>query len=346
MSFFLLAESWSRYGTGNIVPGTLLDNMLYRYTTVTGGEIGSAFGRNGNGIRLSNATITKTHVHSNVWTVGFAVKFPAPTDNNDTIYSIRNNDRTMFQLRHNTDQTLTMIAGANLNLIGTTDRALLNGRWYYVDFNVQFSGSGPITCDGELRINGNIEASGSASTDWTSSQLISGDNKANRQYLSGLVNAQSVYYDDFYFKNTAGYYGDVRIIALYPNGEGGSLMWNPATGSVHYIMVNTHPVDITKFVQTATPGDIDTYEWEDIPGFSGIVKAVNMGFLLNKDDEGTKSAKIVFGSTGLDEESDEFFVSSDTPEYFEHSNENDPATGMPWTQAGWNATQAGIKLVS
>jgi hypothetical protein len=344
MSFYLLAESFSRYNTGAI-SGAILDNILYRYTTTTGGSIGTSFGRNGSGLQLQSSFISKTTPHSNVWTMGFAVRFPNATSNNDTIYILKNNDITLFQLRHNVDQTLSLEAGAGTP-IGTSDRALLNGRWYWIDFTVTFSNTTPILCTGELRINGHVEISGSASTGINSTALISQDNKANVHFLTGLANLNTVHFDDWYFKNTTGYYGDIRIIALYPNGEGSSLLWTPSSGLVHYVDVNTHPVDITKYVKTATPGNIDTYDWEDIPTFSGTIKAVNMGFLANKDDEGTKSFKIVFGNTGTEESSAEFFVSSDTPEYFEHSNELDPATGLAWTQAGWNAKQAGINLIS
>lgn len=344
MPFFLLAESWSRYGTG-VVTGGLLDKMLYRYTTLSGGaELSTSFGRNGVGIRISNGNLTKTAPHSDTWVVGFAVKFPESTDNNNTIYDIRNNDHVLFQLIHNTDQTLTIAAGPGTTYIGTTNRALQNGRWYWIDMTITFSGS--ITCTAELRINGHVEASGSGTTGFTTSQMLSQDATGNKHVLWGLTNFQSVYYDDFYMKNATGYYGDIRIIALFPNGDAGLSDWTPQTAGGHYLMVNTHPADITKYVQTATPGNIDTYEWEDIPTFSGTVCAVNMGFLANKDDEGTKSFKIVFGNVGTEELSAEFFVSTDTPEYYEHSNENDPHTSAPWTQAGWNATKAGVKLIS
>jgi hypothetical protein len=345
MSFFLHAESFSRYGSG-VITGTILTQMLYRYTTVGGGQIGTTFGKNGNGITLSNSPLTRTVPHSNVWTVGFRIQAPSGSTNNVVIYKITNNDHVMFQLRYNVDGTLTMFAGAGTTLIGTTERALLNTRWYWIDFIVTFSGTSSITCTAELRINGNVEVSGSAATGWANTDLISGDNKANRHVLDGFTNFQSTYYDDWYFKNSSGYYGDIRIIALYINGEGDTLQWTPQTGTVHYVMVNTHPADVTKYVETATPGNIDTYNWEDIPSFSGTVKAVNMGFLANKNDEGTKSFEIVFGNTGTEEHSVDFYVSSDTPEYYEHSNELDPATGLAWTQAGWNAKQAGIKLIT
>jgi hypothetical protein len=68
--------------------------------------------------------------------------------------------------------------------------------------------------------------------------------------------------------------------------------------------------------------------------------------LAQKDDEGTKSFKIVTGATGTDAQSDEFFVSSANPEYYEFSLKLDPQTGLPWTAAGVNALIAGVKCIS
>ncbi len=149
-----------------------------------------------------------------------------------------------------------------------------------------------------------------------------------------------------YIKNTAGYYGDIRIVALFPNGDGATLQWTPSTGVTHYLMVNTHPVDLTKYLKDLTPGDIDTWDWEDCPGFSGTIPAINISMDARKDDEGTKSFKIVVGNTGTEAESDEFFVSNLTPEYYEFGLELDPGTGLPWTQVGFNAKQFGVKLIS
>ena len=146
-------------------------------------------------------------------------------------------------------------------------------------------------------------------------------------------------------KDTTGYYGDIAIVGIFPNGDGGESDWTPISGSIHYLMVNSHPVDLSKYLFDLTPGDLDTWNWDDAPGFSGTIKAINIGMDARKDGEGTKSFEIVVGTTGTEAHSDEFFVSDLTPEYYEMGLETDPATGVAWTLAGFNAKEFGIKLI-
>jgi hypothetical protein len=112
---------------------------------------------------------------------------------------------------------------------------------------------------------------------------------------------------------------------------------------VHFDRVDTHPVDLTKWLETATPGDIDLWGFT-LPSFSGTVPAVNIRVLVQKDDEGTKSFKIVLGPTGTDAESDEFFVSSNDPEYYEFSLKQNPVTGIDW--APGDTIDIGVKCIS
>lgn len=345
MSFYLLAESFGRYGTGNVT-GSILDNMLSRYTFVSGGVVGSAFGRNGQGFKFSNnSNIFKTTPHSSRWVVGFAAQIPVDAPNQAPMYIIQNNDRRLVQVFHNTDHTISLVAGFS-NFLTTTDRAMNIGHWYYLELDVTFSGTAPIMTTATLRINGHEEITGTGTTETNATGVPSRDATGNVHVLAGLVNNDQIYYDDWYAKNAAGYYGDIRIIPLFPNGEGATLQWTPSTGTVHNDMVKVHPVTGTTWLSAGTVGLIDTWDWEDCPGFTGTIKAVNLGILADKDDEGSKSFQIVVGTSGTATHSDDFYVSSDESEYYEYSMETDPATGSGWTQVGFNATQFGIKLTT
>lgn len=347
MPFELLAESFSRYGTGTIT-GSIFDNFVSRYTFASGSGLILQAGRNGTGLRVnSGGSFGKALKHSATWTSGFAYKLSGIQSNN-AIYAIQNNDANLFVLTADTDGTLSMRSGTNFSeTFATSTRSLLEEKWYYIEVTVSFSGSTPVTTTAELRINGQVQASGSRVTSFNANQLLSGDATANFHVFAGLNGAANGFtLDDLYIKNSANYYGDIRIIAIYPDGDGATLDWTPISGTDHYLMVNSHPVDLSKYLYTLTPGDIDTWDWQNVPGFSGTIKAVNISMDARKDDEGTKSFEIVVGNTGTEANSDEFFVSDLTPEYYEFSLEEDPATSLPWTQAGFNAKQFGIKLIS
>ena len=89
---------------------------------------------------------------------------------------------------------------------------------------------------------------------------VTKDATGNYHVFSGITGVgNSVDLDDIYIKNEAGYEGDIRVKAAYPSGDGGTLMWTPQSGGSHFAMVDTHPVDLTKWLETATPNDIDLW---------------------------------------------------------------------------------------
>lgn len=346
MSFSPFAESFERYDLGTADPGSaLLANLQSRYTIVSGvPEIVSA-GRTGQAVKLNNSALLKTMAHSSNWVIGFAYQLISSSGDSD-IYSLSNNDNIMARVLQDADGTLQIRAG-NSTVIGVTTRALDQLKWYYIEISISLSGSTPISAAVEVRINGHVEVSGSGSTGINASSNLSGDATGNFHAFDGIPGTnQGNYLDDLYIKNTPGYYGDVRIIALYPNGEGDTLDWTPSTGTTHYTMVNSHPLDLSTWLDDKTPTDIDTWNWQDCPGFSGSIPAVNISMDARKDDEGTKSFKIVVGNTGSEAQSDEYFVGAVYPEYYEFGMELDPGTGLPWTQAGFNAKQFGVELIS
>lgn len=342
MSFVLFKESFERYDLGSVT-GAILTNMLARYTTVSGTIAIVNTGRTGQCANLSQATIGKVLAHSSRWVTGFAYRRNEAPVGDQSRYEIQNNDNQMFRLLEDADGTLSMRAG-NATVIGVTTRSLHTGIWYYIEVDITLSGTTPIMCDAELRINGHVEASGSGSTGFNLVDNLSQAADANYHTFSGLTGVgNSASFDDIYIKNEAGYEGDPRVRTTYPSGDGGTLQWTPQSGMSHFAMVDTHPVDLSKWVETATPGDMDL--WTVIlPSFSGAILAVNISVLARKDDEGTKSFKIVVGPTGTDAVSDEFFVSDLNPEYYEFSLKQNPTTAADWVP-GTTFTM-GVKLIS
>ncbi len=349
MPFEIFAESYSAYKQAGIGDTDLLSQIQERYTNIGGGGLSIiSGGRNGPGLKLPFGNgLFKTLQHSSVFTVGFALRIDSAPTGNDIVFSLSNNDSQLFGLYHNLDGTLSLRAGTG-NTLGVSSRALHVGLFYWIDFIVSFGGSSPVTCTAELRINTSVECNGAGSTSLTTAQLLSGTAEANYWGLSGTSGAGGsggLTISHFYIKNNTGYYGDIEITALTPNGDV-ITDWTPSTGSVSYVLVNSLPRDLTKFVSTAVIGNKVILDWQDCPGFSGTIKAINIRALLKKDDEGAKSVKIVTGDTGSERSSQEFFVSDVSAEYYEDSMEVDPATGLAWTQAGFNAKRFGLELIS
>lgn len=344
----IFKESFERYKVAASSDADLLANMRQRWTAASGFTIDTGGGLGTGRAECLNGVISKTLPHSSRWVVGFRFRYTAPSLSTAQIYMLRNNNILLFDLLQNPDATLAIrIANGGT---ATTNRALFQNTHYYIEMDISLTGTTPISVTAELRINGNVEASRVASTGINASSLLSNAADANFHTFnptSGGLGSGS-WITDLYIKNSAGYESDVRERAVYPNGDGATLQWTPSTGTVHNTLVNSHPVDLTKWVSTATINNIDLWDFENCPAFTGDLLAVNISVLAQKDDEGTKSFKIVCASAAgvVEALSDEFFVSSNLAEYYEWSLALDPATGVAWTQAGFNAKQWGVKLIS
>ena len=354
MSFVLFKDSFERYKIAGFSDTDLFANLSSRYTTVSGGSLGSIIGsgRTGQCCRLQfGSAIAKTLPHSSRWVLGLAFRVAVPGVGNDPIYQLSNNTNVLLNLVHNLDGTLAMHAGTSGDpVIGVSERALLVGSWYYLELDVTIGGGTPLTVTAALRINGHVEASGSENAQYNATDNLSfgqtGGVDANYHLFAGTTGAGgsgACDVDDLYIKNEAGYEGDIRVIAVFPSGDGGTTQWTPDSGSTHYTRVDTHPVDLTKFVSTATAGDIDLWTFT-LPMVSGTILAVDISVLARKNDEGTKSFKIVCGATGADALSDEFLVSDVTPEYYEFSLKLDPSTGLAWVPGA--TITLGVKCIS
>ncbi len=355
MSDYLFKDSFKRYKVANSSDAALLANMRQRYTSANGFAIDNTGGLSGGRVELflQNGQIQKTTPHAGRWVVGHRYRYTSTALGNSQIYQLFNNDIPLFGVQQNTDGTLALLTNTGGTVIGVTSRSLFSATRYFLEWDVALSGGTPIICTAELRINGHVEiASAAASTGRNASGMLSfpttGGVDANRHSFASVTGGAGSqnWITDLYIKNYAGYDGDIRNVPLYPASDGGILNWTPNSGGVHFDRVNTHPVDITKFLSTATPGDIDLWGFDSLPAFSGTIVGINISVLVQKDDEGTKSFKIVVGATGTDAQSDEFFVSTTNAEYYEFSLQNDPNTGIAWTQAGINALIAGVKCIS
>jgi hypothetical protein len=352
------ADSFSRYKIAHFDDAALAANFNSRYTASNLGvaqEIDNT-GRTGQCLRMHAAgqSFFKTLRHASRWVVGFAFRADATSGASETIYALLNNNLGIFSLRHNADRTLSLWGGPFIFYgapFATSTRALLQGRWYFLEVDISVSGTPNLIVTAELRINGKVECSGTLTVPDASGSpvpltaLISQDATANvHLFNSWLGILQGYSLDDLYIKTGAGYYGDLRIRARYPNGDATPLDWTPDSGTVHFDRVNTHPVDLTKNLSDDVPTHVDLWEWEDC-GISGTIVGIDIGILARKDDEGTKSFKIkVGGSPGA--ESDEHNVSDVNPEYYEYCLEIDPNTGVAYTPASFNAILAGAELIS
>ena len=66
--------------------------------------------------------------------------------------------------------------------------------------------------------------------------------------------------------------GNVKVVPLFPSGDTATLQWTPSTAGTHYTLVNeTKDNDDTSYVEDATSGQVDLWNYQAAPSLGTIV---------------------------------------------------------------------------
>lgn len=341
-------DSFAHYGT----TPTAIGLLARKWTQVFGSinfnsdptQTGTGFGLNLVSGFLNTGRLFKTLTHKATWYAGVRI-YPQQFDG--TYHGLHNN-QSLASWQINADGTMSLFAGANA--IGTSSSSLHLGRKYYVEIGYTLSGTTNISVNATLRVNGIVWVTGTALSGINQSSLLLGTATVNVHQFQGPNSNAFMTVSDLYIFDGDGslnntFAGDVNIIAIFPNGDVVT-QWTPSTGTVHYVLINNPtPDDDATYVSETVATHQDIYDWQDIPTFQGTIRGVQLSFMSRKTAEGTKTFKQVVGDTGTEQSSDTFSVSDDYI-YFHFPYDVDPATGLAWTRAGFNAKRFGVNLVS
>jgi hypothetical protein len=357
-AYDVFVESWSMYGTP-ANSGEMNSRIGCRWNSpqiaAGGGSIDLTGGRLGNpACAMSNGSnLGKTMAHNAHWIAGNAFKPSNLIAFGGGIFALSNNNVRLFQLNVNPDGTLSLTGANQSQIIFTTPGPIaFNGAWFQWETDVAFSGTTNILCTAELRVNGVVQGSGSVSTGVNMASLLSNSATANFFVLGpGTVTAGGGTHDGaFYLHNTGGavpgYWGDIRILKVVPDGDTAQADWTPNSGLVHYDRVHELPKDDNvTYLTDGTPGDKDAWDWEDLSPVTGVIRTVQLSAAACKDDEGSKSFRTGVGDTLSEAVSDTFDV-NDSYLFYHFNWDLDPATGLAWTIPNFNAKRFGIEVVS
>lgn len=197
--------------------------------------------------------------------------------------------------------------------------------WAYIEADVVFSAStsGSFT----LRYNGVTVLTASSVNTASNGNGCSG---------AGPSTGTNCFYDDVYMLNSTSpnnaFFGDTKIIALMPNGNGRVNGWTRFGGSAsgNYTAVNEIPPDgDTSYVYTATPTTEDCYTIQSLSNVSTVV-AVQLSAYARKDDTPSR----VLG-LGVGNGSTESFPGSGTSLNTSYSYVLLPLDVNPLTTSAW-----------
>lgn len=322
-------------------------DRLKKWTSDTTGnapQISAGNGRHGsNSLRQpsTNTGLVKTLSSSEAtWIVGFA--FRTTTLVTNTFFQFRDSGTIHAELRLlDTGALRVMRNGTTL----ATGSILLSANvFYYIEFKCLIADSGTY----EVHVNGVQDASLTGSGDTRNAANAS----ANQICLLQGAGAGTYDYDDLYLCDINGgvnddFLGDVRVEAIFPDGNGNSsdLVGSDADSTDNYLLVDeTAPNDDTDFVQGSVIGDKDTYTYENLSPGSGTVYGVQLLPYARKTDAGVRSIASVARLSATEEDSSDKALSTSYA-YYPDIRQTKPGGGA-WSITDVNNAEFGVKVTA
>lgn len=322
---------------------------------VGGGTRTTTSGRNGRGLDLrGNQGVGKTVAHVGTSTVGFAMKFDVEPGGG-FIYQVYHVGTFLGGLYVEFDGSVSYRAnlGFSTNVFYNTGTIPLDppieikgGVWYYFEVKTTVLGgeSSTVTLTLEARINGQQLEVKTGDTGFTGGQLtlfdITGTTVNYHEFMSPNVNGSTIL-DDTYIANDGNFRGDIKISAIYPNGDV-TTQWQQSAAGNAFSLVNEHaPDDDATYIFSPNPSDLENFEWEDIPLNSDTVVGVHYLIYHRKDEEGTRAFKFTFGASGA-VLGPEIFP-GDSYRYDSWAMDTIPSGGA-WTPVAFNNSRFGVQI--
>ncbi len=292
------------------------------------------------------------------WIVGFAYRLANTSGGTISLVNFCDNASIESTLSLNSANQLSFHrGGAAGTILKTAAFAFKINVWYYIEVKGSFTTLGSY----EVKINNQVipSISDAGPIDTTATPATSINNFIFNSAVSGNQ------FDDIYICDTTTafnttYRGDSRVIGLNPNAAGASSVWTPSGGGGNFeqvddILDGTAADNNSSYVSSATPGDKDTYNYEDFSSKTSIATYTIYGTQVNtsaaKDEVGSRTIASIARS-GVTEAAGASYalptLSGAGTEYAYQPDvfQLDPATSALWTIAGIDSAQFGISLIS
>ncbi len=337
----LFADSFDHYVTADIT-------KKWKSASAANATINSSAGRRSGGCLVAQNTLYTAMLVplSSIATVitGFALNVGVSTTGQ--VLLITDSTTVQCSLRWNTDGSLSFYRGNASTLLGSSAAGIVPlSTWTYVEVKVNIHNT---TGTVEVRVNGSaspvINLTGQ-NTRSTSNNFATGISYTT---VSGL---NSTSFDDLVVLDTAGstnnnFLGDIRIDALYPNGDGNYSQFTPSTGTTHYTLVDETTPNTSDYNDGASVNDRDSYTMGNLSSLaSQTVYAVQTNIACAKDDAGSKSAASFIRSSSTNGDGSSVALST-SQVYISQIFETDPNGSVAWTESTVNAAEVGVLVTA
>ena len=227
-------------------------------------------------------------------------------------------------------------------LLGTssTSGVVISNVWCYIELGC--------TCD---PVNGTVDIriNGTSVLNFTG-QNTQGAGDTQIGQIRNLGGNVSNFLQDFYICNSTGDYntsflGDCHISVYNPTSNGTYTAYSPNGATELYECVNaTTPTDGTVFASDSNPGDKMSVNLAP-SSVAGTIAGVIVVGRAEKTDSGTRTASLLALNGGNEVDGANIALGTSYA-YYTEVLETDPATGLPFTNNGFDTLQIGIETVS
>lgn len=280
---------------------------------------------------------TKVLTTDDTLIIGFAAKFLTLAN---IIFLTMYDDTTQgMKLKTTGEGEIVVLLGEAV--LATSAAVLVTDTWYYIEFKVKCHDSAGTY---ELRLNENNILS-AAGVDTKAGTHDYHDNV--RFYAASTL---GLFFDDMYVCDSTGtannnFLGNCRVDAILPDGDDTATFDTASGGSDHYLDVDENPADDdTSYVEDATTGHKDLYDYAAISDSLGTVKGLEIKTVCRITD-GTQYDLITPIKSGVEETDDSAqTLTSTSYKTKTRISETDPNTGAAWTKTNINAAKFGVKV--
>lgn len=273
----------------------------------------------------------------NTFAFGVGLNFPL-TGFSTGINFIRFNNSAgnrQFTIGAKDDGTIVVNAGASLAspLASSAAGVISSASWFYLECEFVLSDT-----VGECRVYVNgTEVINISGVDTKGSTTTVVD---RLQFSMSGTGGGGIIIDDFYLVDTDTRLGESRISTLVPTADTADKDWGRSSGSDNYALVDELPFSATDYITSATVGDLDLYDFDNLPYTPLDIHAVQTSFFAAKDDAASRSVRARLRSGGTDANGGNLGL---TATHIQKTDiyETDPNTSVAWTASAVNALQAG-----
>lgn len=225
-------------------------------------------------------------------------------------------------------------------VLGTGTTQLRLNVWFYLEVQATVSStSGTV----EVRVNGaatpEISFTGNTKSSWATNDTI------DQVTFSGETDMDDCYILDSTGMTNTTFLGDIRVVALMPNGNGSysQLLGSDGNSTDNYLLVNEQPYSTSNYVGSSTVGQRDTYLMADLPAATTSVLSVQNNLIAGKSDAGAASLKPVLDIGGSLQYGPTRVLGTSYASYHDVYDTN-PATTVNWTIADVNSLEDGMEV--